>query len=222
MAQRRRQARGERRIDQILDAAAAVFAERGYEPATTNAIAAAAGISPGSLYQFFRNKEAIAQALAGRFAQRLAAAHEEAFDPAEAATLPLPALLDRVIDPIVAVNVAHPGLKSLLATELPERLSAPIRPLQQAVTGRIEAIIAARAPDLPAPDRARQAMVTLQIFKGMLPLVVAAPPAERELLVTELKRVLAGYLGPTIGEAGAPRARSARQHGDGEVAGGEP
>src|SRR6266511_1332655 len=48
----------------ILDAAAGVFADAGYERATTNAIAAAAGISPGSLYQFFPNKEAIAEALA--------------------------------------------------------------------------------------------------------------------------------------------------------------
>ena len=44
----RRQARGERRMAELQDAAAAVFAEVGYEAATTNAIAARAGVSPGT------------------------------------------------------------------------------------------------------------------------------------------------------------------------------
>src|SRR6266542_6598743 len=60
----RRQARGERRIAQLLDAAGEVFATVGYAAATTNAIAAQAGVSPGTLYQFFPNKQAMAEALA--------------------------------------------------------------------------------------------------------------------------------------------------------------
>src|SRR5690349_10759499 len=79
----RRQARGERRIAEILDAASALFAEVGYEAASTNRIAARAGISPGSLYQFFANKEAIAEALSARLAERMAAVHAAAFDGAD-------------------------------------------------------------------------------------------------------------------------------------------
>uniref|UniRef100_UPI00056AEC4A helix-turn-helix domain-containing protein n=2 Tax=Streptomyces TaxID=1883 RepID=UPI00056AEC4A len=56
----RRQARGERRIAQLLDAAASVFCRTGYAAASTNAIAREAEVSPGTLYQFFPNKEAIA------------------------------------------------------------------------------------------------------------------------------------------------------------------
>lgn len=59
-APRRRQARGERRIAQLLQAAAGVFCRTGYAAASTNAIAREAGVSPGTLYQFFPNKEAIA------------------------------------------------------------------------------------------------------------------------------------------------------------------
>ena len=65
----KRQARGEARIDQILIAAAECFGEHGYEATTTNRIAARAGISPGSLYQFFKNKEDIAHALATRYTE---------------------------------------------------------------------------------------------------------------------------------------------------------
>ena len=67
----RRRARGLQRIASILDAAETVFAQVGYDEATTHQIADSAGISPGSLYQFFSNKEEIAQALAARYVEEL-------------------------------------------------------------------------------------------------------------------------------------------------------
>jgi AcrR family transcriptional regulator len=78
--QKRRQARGQRRIDQLLDVAARVFAEVGFEAATTNGIAARAGVSPGSLYQFFPNKDAMAEALATA-SQRASAIRKPSSDP---------------------------------------------------------------------------------------------------------------------------------------------
>jgi AcrR family transcriptional regulator len=121
---------------QLLDAAAVVFAEAGYAKATTNAIAKQAGVSPGTLYQFFANKEALA----------------EAFDPGTA-HLPLPELVDRMIRPMVEVNLANPGFKALFGSgDLPDKLTAPTRALQQAVIGRVAEVLAARHPDLP-PDR---------------------------------------------------------------------
>jgi Bacterial regulatory proteins, tetR family len=50
-------------IIQNSSAAGAIFAEAGYDNTTPNMIAAYAGISTGSLYQFFRDKEANAQVL---------------------------------------------------------------------------------------------------------------------------------------------------------------
>src|SRR5271167_4886975 len=69
---RKRNARGERRVASLLDAAGRVFGEVGYHAATTNAIAAEAKVSPATLYQFFPNKEAIADALVVRYATDLA------------------------------------------------------------------------------------------------------------------------------------------------------
>src|SRR2546429_2624375 len=82
-----RRARGLQRIASILDAAETVFARMGYEEATTNHIAAQAQISPGSLYQFFANKEEIAQALASRYTEELQQAYDTIFS-VEAAALP--------------------------------------------------------------------------------------------------------------------------------------
>ncbi|WIV53654.1 TetR/AcrR family transcriptional regulator [Amycolatopsis nalaikhensis] len=54
-----RQVRAELTRQRILTAAAHVFAEHGYAAGTTNRIAERAGLSIGSLYQYFPNKDAI-------------------------------------------------------------------------------------------------------------------------------------------------------------------
>src|SRR3546814_4543334 len=105
-----RRERGERRIEQIIGAAEEVLVERGYERTTTNAIAERAGISPGSLYQFFRNKDEIAEALAGRYSEVFASALDHAF-LAEVAGLSTEALVDRTVDTLIEVNIAHPALR---------------------------------------------------------------------------------------------------------------
>lgn len=60
-------------VDRILDAGQEVLIAHGYDGASTNRIAAAAGISPGSLYQYFPNKDAIAAAVIDRYSDQLAA-----------------------------------------------------------------------------------------------------------------------------------------------------
>ncbi|GAA3936901.1 TetR/AcrR family transcriptional regulator [Actinomadura viridis] len=194
---RRRQARGERRMAEILDAAARVFAESGYEAATTNRIAAAAGISPGSLYQFFANKEAIAQALADRFVEQMRRAHREAFESADMSGLPAAEMIDRMLDPIIAFNIANPGFKALFARpDMPPGLAAAARPIQAALLGRVEAVLEARAPGLAPGARNRSARVLIQLFQAMVPMVTAAEGDERAAVIVEVKKVLRGYLEP--------------------------
>ncbi len=192
----RRQARGQRRMEQLTDAAAVVFAETGYAKATTNAIAKQAGVSPGTLYQFFANKEALAEALAERYRAELKAAHEKAFDLGMV-KLPLPEMVDRMIRPMVEVNLANPGFKALFSSgDLPDRLTAPTRALQQAVTGRVAEVIGARVPELPAEQRDTAAAVATQIFAALLGTIVSVPATDRERWIAELNRALVGYLSP--------------------------
>lgn len=193
----KRQARGRQRIADILDAALALFAQNGYEGTSTNAIAASAGISPGSLYQFFPNKEAIAEALSARLLEQMRAAHSSAFDLAQVTDLTLHELIDRMVDPLIAFNLANPGAKALMAnTDLPARLQGAARPLQQAVVDRVAAIIGARFPRLPAAERNLAAMVAVRIVVAMMPPILAAQGAERNALIAELKKALHGYVLP--------------------------
>lgn len=194
MPERKRQARGERRMAQLLDAAAEVFAETGYAKATTNAIAARAEVSPGTLYQFFGNKEAMATALAERYRAALADAHSKAFDTG-LATLPLHELVDRMVAPMIEVNVTNPGFKTIFtAADMPDHVAAPATRLHAAVVGRIAEVIRVRLPGMTDDDVLRAAVVSTQIFGSLLGTIVSAGD-DRERWVSELKRVLVGYLG---------------------------
>jgi AcrR family transcriptional regulator len=68
-----RQQRSRRTVARILDAAAHIFHEQGYAGATTNDIADEAGVSIGSLYQYFPNKDALLLALAHQHIESAAA-----------------------------------------------------------------------------------------------------------------------------------------------------
>ncbi|MFJ1597811.1 TetR/AcrR family transcriptional regulator [Streptomyces sp. NPDC088261] len=107
------EAQGERRIAQLLDAAANVFCTTGYTAASTNSIAREAGVSPGTLYQFFPNKEAIAVELGDQLLRRWRETYGQAFLPAHL-NLPLDELLDAVLDPLIEFNQANPAFAVLL------------------------------------------------------------------------------------------------------------
>ena len=202
---RRRQARGQRRIELLLDVAAQVFAEVGFEAATTNAIAARAGMSPGSLYQFFPNKDAIAEALADRFAERLRLT-QAIFGP-EIETLPLDASDRSRHRSFGRVPRGSPRVSG--PVHRLDRLTAPCGRDAGVSAGRRWArrrhACGARAA-LVAERRARCARVSVELVRALLPLVVASEPAERRRWWTELKAAQRGYLEPLF-EAGEARSR---------------
>lgn len=112
---RKRQARGERRIDQIMAAAEELIAERGMQAVGMNAIARHAGISPGSLYQYFPGKSAILEELCRRLVGRLqhmaGRASCTSFRPAQ----PTPeTTLDRLLEAAMLLAQEHPALLPLL------------------------------------------------------------------------------------------------------------
>ncbi|MFD7322860.1 TetR/AcrR family transcriptional regulator [Streptomyces sp. NPDC059875] len=199
---RRRQARGERRIAQLLQAAANTFCAYGYTATSTNAIARDAGVSPGTLYQYFPNKEAIAVELGGRLMHEMREAHGQAFTP-ENLALPLPELLDAVVDPLIEFNCQNPVFLALMhGSEIPGRIAEEHDELHASLLARVRDLLGHYLPDLPEEERARIADMTFAVFKGGLALVLAAPEGpERDATSAELKKVLFRYLDPLVGEA---------------------
>lgn len=196
----KRQDRGLKRMAEILDGAEELFGEVGFDAATTNAIASRSGMSPGSLYQFFRNKEEIASALAERYVTELTAAQSAAVDPRpDGAPETLPQFIDRAVDNMVAFNAANPAFLQLFSrADTQPALYAAVVPLQNELSTRVSATLAALAPALSGDRIALHALVALQITRGMMPVIAAEKTSKKTQLVTELKAALIRYLSEAL------------------------
>ncbi|MFG2787114.1 TetR/AcrR family transcriptional regulator [Streptomyces sp. NPDC048419] len=197
---RRRQARGERRIVQLLEAAASVFCTTGYTAASTNAIAREAGVSPGTLYQFFPNKEAIAIELGDRLMHEMREAYGEALAPVDPAT-PLEQAVGAAVDRFIAFNCDHPVFFALMhGPDIPGRIAEEHDALHATLISRVEDLLLSLLPDARPADVTRTAHVCLGMYKAGLELVLAHEGAERDAYIEEIKKVLIGYLGPLVGD----------------------
>ncbi len=201
----RRQARGLRRMESILDAAEDVIADVGYAQATTNAIAAQAGMSPGSLYQFFRNKEEILEALFARYVRQLRDLWDTRLTAPDFVRLPLPKLIDQAIDTLVAFKSARPAFWTLFhGSAVPDRLAAVAAELHEEITGRLEGVFASRAPELDAERRTLLATMAVAMVRAAMPMVLTAKSDNGSDVLDELKRMLVAYLAPAVGMAAVP------------------
>lgn len=197
---RRRQARGERRIAQLLEAAANVFCTTGYTAASTNAIAREAGVSPGTLYQFFPNKEAIAIELGDRLMHEMRETYGEALAPVDPMT-PLEEAVGAAVERFIDFNCEHPVFFALMhGPDIPGRITEAHDALHATLLSRIEGLLSAFLPDVSPADLTRVAHMCLGLYKAGLELVLAHEGAEREAYVRELKNVLVRYLDPLVGE----------------------
>ena len=185
-------------MDAILDAAEICFARMGYAEATTNHIAALAGISPGSLYQFFANKEAIAQALAARYNEELQHVYAAAF-ASETASLPLVGWLDQVIETLLTFHDIHPAFHTLLNTPPSTDVADLTHDLPHELRRQFERGFQQRAPSLSTTQLTLSATLSTQLFRATLPLILTSPADQRVLLVSELKMALRRYLEPLLG-----------------------
>jgi AcrR family transcriptional regulator len=104
-------------VKTILDATARVLIEQGFSGTTTNRVAERAGISVGSLYQYFPSREALVAAVAQRYSETMKASLEALLIQTQAENLKtaLRCLLRGITD----VHAVDPELSRILATELP-------------------------------------------------------------------------------------------------------
>jgi len=150
---RPKQARSRASFDAIVDAAARLLRERGYEALTTNRIAEQAGVGIATLYEFFPNKEAIVAELAARLMARVEANMEQAFSEASGME-PWPAVV-HMTRRAVGSLVEERDVFRVLLRQVPfvPLLSAVVetRAALAALSQRVR-IRAAGALDLPMPE----------------------------------------------------------------------
>jgi len=197
-----RQARSQATVEVILAAAARVFARAGYAATTTNHVAAKAGVSIGSLYEYFPSKDAILVALVERHldeAERELAAVLAALDR-DARTLEQAIAL--LVRTMVELHAHDPGLHRVLFEEapLPARLRQRVATLEGAMASEVARLLG-RHGFAPADARTAAAMA-VQVAEGLTHRLVvhdggapgAASRTAAEAYVREIGLLLLGYL----------------------------
>jgi AcrR family transcriptional regulator len=187
----------------VLEAAARILDEAGLEGYNTNAVAARAGISVGSLYQYFPSKEAITAALIEREHQRLVQGMRLVLVETEG--LALEAAIGVLLDMLLGVPAAALKLNHMLETEearlprTPElaRLELEIERLNRAFLARH--VDSARCTEQQLDDAACD---TIRIVRAMLDGAAQEGRLDAPDLRMRLQRTVEGYLKPLVAGRG--------------------
>jgi AcrR family transcriptional regulator len=205
-----RQARARATVEAILDATARILVTRGPEALTTNHVAARAGVSIGTLYEWFPSKEALVAGVVDRHLARaelvLDGLVEELAPLARAA--PLEALTARMADAMVRLHEDDPRLHRALTEEVPRswRVRARIGAIERRMTDALAALLSSH-PGVRVQDvglAASLSVVVLEAASHRWATDRAGELVAREALVAELARLLASYLGAS---RAAPRRK---------------
>ncbi|BAK65467.1 putative TetR family transcriptional regulator [Sphingobium sp. SYK-6] len=113
-----RQSRAQATVDAILEATAHILAKRGYDGMTTNHVAERAGVSIGSLYQYYPSKESLVAALLQKNAEDNLRTLQQAID--RAAGLPLVQALEVLIDDFLELHATNPQHHAVLIDGAPQ------------------------------------------------------------------------------------------------------
>lgn len=206
-----RQARARATFEALLEAAARLLREGGLAAVTTNAIAARAGVSIGSLYEFFPNREAILAELTRRRLEALAGTIEAELAAALALGDPQ-AALDRLLRAIVATVAADQALYVQLLREAPFLRTLP--EVRRALAALFALGEAGRArAGLPLTD-ADTALIGRMVAHAVLEIASRAEgDPERERLTRALVRLVFRMLQGRDPELGPRERTAARRRG---------
>lgn len=197
-ATRRRpaQARSRRTVQRIVDAGATVLAERGYHEASTNRIAAAAGVSPGTLYGYFADKDEIVAAVIERVVDGFA----EAVAPAlrAAAGRPIEESTHMVLSAVLAEVEARAELIEAFIDRVPaERYAPRVDALRERVSDVTYHLVAASLPGAPVDELERAVWIAVRTVEHLtVRFALQRPAIPREAFLESLTRLVVG-LAPT-------------------------
>lgn len=191
------QERSQLTVDSLVDAAIQIFEEYGYAAGTTARIAERCGVSVGSLYQYFPNKDALLVAVALRHLSEGEAMLARLMRDPSDDTLPLEALLRGWVEALVTLHARHPRLHRMLFEQvaLPPVVWEAVEALERTATRHLAELLAARH-DVAVADPGLAAHLVVELVEAATHRLVLHPPAQypRERCVDELVQLLAAYL----------------------------
>lgn len=191
------QARSKAMVDALLDATTRILVKDGWDALSTNRVAKLAGVSVGSLYQYFPSKEALLHAVMERWGTRLME------DMTELAGKLGHATLEEGVPIIVKVALDIPRVETKLHKALLEqvpRLGAfdALEQLNRRLADLLAVWLARHEDELGVDDPALAAHVVVQVLSGLTDNALMYRP---ELISSarfqrHLERLVFNYLAP--------------------------
>jgi len=181
---RPKQQRARQTVETVLQGAVRVLARDGLDGVTTNRIAEAAGVSIGSLYQYFPDKRAIFLALHERHAQRVQRVIQRTLDAHAAA--PLEPLIVALMDGLFDEHAADPReLHALL-----DQQDDGSRGLRQA----LGEVLVSRPPEPALPPEKVQFVIPAMMDVLVHEAVLSPPGCALAAAKMEASRAVISYL----------------------------
>ncbi|OUZ08349.1 TetR family transcriptional regulator [Aeromicrobium sp. PE09-221] len=182
-------------VERIVAAGREVLATHGYDAFSTNRIAEVAGISPGSLYQYFTDKTAILDVIIDRYWEEVtervvAALGERAGDTGRA-------MIRDTADALLSALESDRVLLRVLAEELPAGQNRTRRIVVERRVRELLALYLRANPQLSRrPDPVVTAWVVVLALENVaLRWVLDEPAFERDIVLDEISALVAGYAG---------------------------
>ena len=192
------QERSRATVDTLLEATARVLINEGYDRASTNRIADVAGVSIGSLYQYFPSKEALVAAVIDRHTQEIAEATRGAL--IKAVARPLEDAAREFIAAGIDAHRINPKLHGVLAEQIPrvgrlENIEANIREGYAFVRGYLEA----HRDEIDVADFDLAAFVLVTVVEALTHAAVLRRPdiisdQKAQRFVDDVTRLVVRYL----------------------------
>jgi AcrR family transcriptional regulator len=185
------QRRSAERLTRILDACADLLDEVGYDALSTRAVALRAGVPIGSVYRFFGNKRAMADALAQRNLERYTERVIERLR--ETGDGDWRAAMDAVLDEYLAMKRTAPGFSLVdFGNQIPvgTRYAEPNHRVADRLTDLLSGYLA-REPD---EDLRRVFLVAVETADTLVHLAFRVQPDGDEKIIEETREMLRAYL----------------------------
>ncbi|TYK50815.1 TetR/AcrR family transcriptional regulator [Actinomadura decatromicini] len=194
------QRRSAERVQRMLDACADILDEDGYDGLTTTRIAQRADVAIGSVYQFFPDKRAVAQALALRnleeFGERISTRLADGgFDDWSDT-------VGAIIEIFVAMHRTVPGFRVLRFGDVADvHLLDSDADNNAVVAGRLRRMIVETFGIQDTPGLATALAIAVEAGDAVLKMAFRRDPDGDPVIVSEAERLIHGYLAAHIEES---------------------
>ncbi|MET9903570.1 TetR/AcrR family transcriptional regulator [Streptomyces sp. NPDC006446] len=185
------QRRSAERLTRILDACADLLDEVGYDGLSTRAVAQRAGVPIGSVYRFFGNKRAMADALAQRnlelYVERVTQRLREG-DGGD-----WRAAMDAVLDEYLAMKRTAPGFSLVdFGNQIP--VGARYAEPNTRVADRLTDLLSGYLDRTPDEDLRRSFLIAVETADTLVHLAFRVAPEGDERIIEETRELLRAYL----------------------------